>query len=218
MNCYITIYNLHTWPSRMIPEVKRLGMTPILIDNRSTYGPCKEWLDSCGEKVVRSKVNHGPRAFWSMGLFNEEADRFVVTDCDLDLSGIPNDLCERLSLALDEHDDYCAAGVSLEIEDIPDSYPLKENVMVAEERFWKNKEGEIYHAQIDTTLAMYDKTRGHEQYRAIRLDRPYTARHLPWYEDPDSPDEEMIAYYKGCTNYAFWSNAHKQRVKNGTKN
>lgn len=213
MKCFVTIFNLHSWPKAMLPELVRFGLEPVLIDNHSTFQPCIDWLESCEFEVVRLERNYGPKAFWDCGLRAKETGRHIVTDSDLDLSLIPSDIVERMEFILDSNPDFHAVGPSLEIDDIPDSYPLKDNVLSAERRFWNEKREGCFVAQIDTTFAMYEPSRTGHFFEALRLDRPYTARHLPWYLDIDNPSDEMKYYLDRVTNYCFWSNAHKKRSK-----
>ena len=69
--------------------------------------------------------------------------------------------------------------------------------------FGLSKEGYITISptfDIDTTFAVYRKDGPQGHYGpAIRANRPYTARHLPWYWDPANLDKEQKQYLEKCS-------------------
>jgi hypothetical protein len=54
----------------------------------------------------------------------------------------------------------------------------------------------FYKAPIDTTFAMYRPGLGHQNGNSLRSAPPYTARHLPWYQDFANLSEEDEYYVK----------------------
>ncbi len=94
-------------------------------------------------------------------------------------------------------------GFGLKIDDIPDCYKFKDDVIVWEKQFWDIPVGPgFYLAPIDTTFALY---RGgpfiwtpqlveESKLRSIRTGAPYIARHLDWYTDSNHPTEEHVFY------------------------
>ena len=189
---YITVKDLLDLPRAMVEDIVRLGGTPILVDNASTYPPTVEWLNSTTHRVVRMEKNKGIRAAWTIPGLTE---RYVVTDCDLDLSTVPSDVFQVMHEELNRADTYTKVGLSLEINDIPDHNPDKPFILSNEGKYWNTKEGRGYNAPIDTTFAMYRRS-GWGGYSAIRLDRPYTARHVPWYWDPKHLPEDYKHYLR----------------------
>lgn len=165
----------------------------VILDNASTYPPLLDWYASCPLKVIQLKENVGPHGLWRIGPPNTY---FVSTDCDLDIGNVPKGVLRILKEGL-EHREIIKAGLSLEIEDIPDDYPLKSLVLHHETDKWQPflKDHRFYLAGIDTTFAMYRPNAGWGGYGpALRTKRPYTARHLPWYVVEE--DEEEIYYLK----------------------
>jgi hypothetical protein len=76
---------------------------------------------------------------------------------------------------------YDKCGVSLELSDLPWS---TEGAFIRrhEQAYWaKPLAGGYWDAPIDTTFAMYREGVTEYNHNGIRADRPYTARHLPWY-------------------------------------
>ena len=64
-----------------------------------------------------------------------------------------------------------------------------------ESKYWDFKEGNYYRAYIDTTFAMYRGGIHWHTYKAFRTERPFTAKHVPWYYQSfqKMPDDER--YY-----------------------
>ncbi|HEY0985312.1 MULTISPECIES: hypothetical protein [unclassified Schlesneria] len=217
MDCYLTVYEQLTWPRQMAEECVRLGLSPVILDHGSTYPPLLKWLDECPYPVIRVAHNAGCYGFWWTGRYREMSSQYIVSDSDLDLSQVPDDVVERLQQALAENPDVAKAGLSLEIEDIPDTYPFREQVMVWERPYWTEKRSGAWRANIGATFALYDPAR-HEMldedfYSAVRLDRPYTARHLPWYLDFQQLDPELRYYFDRCDNVAYWGSLTKNYLK-----
>jgi hypothetical protein len=119
-----------------------------------------------------------------------EACRYVVTDSDLDLSRVPTDLLDLMNDGLDKYPQIIKAGLSLELDDLPEDGLLTEKVRRWEAAFWRDRlDDQFWLANVDTTFALHRAgTIWTGVAHALRTDRPYTARHLPWY-DPDTPEE-----------------------------
>lgn len=213
---YITCYNVLSWPKRLAQQCQELGFIPVLVDNASTYLPLLEWYDSCPYEVVRLDKNYGCYGFWQLPIAEQQKGYYVVTDCDLDLSGIPRDLAERLIEVFGRHTDVTKVGLSLEINDIPDTFLLKESVVGHESQFWKEqREPGVWQADIGATFALYhsDRDTKHSFYRGLRLDRPYTARHLPWYLDRTTATDEHRFYFERIETLTHWGNRMKDLLK-----
>ena len=96
---------------------------------------------------------------------------------------------------LEQHPDIDKVGFSLKIDDLPNHYRHKKNVLLWEGQFWHDKiSNKLYRAPIDTTFAMYRPGQGHENGKSLRTAPPYEARHLPWYQDSRNPSEEDRHY------------------------
>jgi hypothetical protein len=133
--------------------------------------------------VVRF-TNNGPYAPWHAGLIAQERGEFAVTDSDLLVDDLPGDTLEHLRDGLRLFPLAIRAGVSLEIDDLPNDAPLTAEVKRWESRFWRDRaDAHWFRAAVGCTLAVYRPgSPGPGIYTpAIRADRPYTARHSPWY-------------------------------------
>lgn len=221
IDCYLTVYEQLTWPRQMALQCVRLGLTPIILDNGSTYGPLLEWLDACPYQVIRVGFNAGCYGFWRVGRHRNQTAEYIVSDSDLDLSQVPNDAVDRLREALANNPDVSKAGLSLEIDDIPDTYRFRNDVFVWERSYWTVPRGNAWLAGVGATFALYDPRRNEQLdkdfYSAVRLGRPYTARHLPWYLDVDHLSDELRYYYERCDNVAYWGSRTKQFLQGSAK-
>lgn len=202
MKLYITSFNLLTPLKAICEQGVRLGLDPVIVDNASTYPPLVDWLmNDCPHRVARLTENKGQRAAWDNGTIDTRDKWWAVTDCDLDLSGVPSDTVHVLMDGMRRHDWAVKAGLSLELEDIPEDLPLTKRVRNHERRFWEHQlDDQFFQADIDTTFAVYRKDGPQGHYGpAIRANRPYTARHLPWYWDPANLDKEQKQYLEKCS-------------------
>ena len=196
---YINNRDRLTTTRKMVEYLSQLhGCNITIIDNASTYQPLLDWYATCQVTVVRLNSNCGPYAMWSA--IEAQKTSYIVTDSDLDLSHIPLDLLDVLSYGLRIHTSAIKVGLSLELNDLP---PHSEKIINWERQFWSTKSHGWWTASIDTTLALYrPEARAGVLGPAFRSDRPYTARHIPWYGVKNS---EELYYEEHCDlNFASW--------------
>jgi len=200
MNCYILNKDLLTWTRNTVAWVAAHDMTPIIVDNNSTYPPLLEWY---AQKPCDVKHNTGNSQweFWGMGVL--PSGYFYVTDNDLDYTGIPDDFHDVLMRCmLAQPRIHRKVGFSIEINDIPEPNASRvwaqgQTIKQWEQKFWDSEFVQPaifgqYDASIDTTFALYKNRTWVTD--AIRLRRPYTVRHLPWYLDYAHLDDEYSYY------------------------
>lgn len=218
VKCFINNRNRLTWMKALAEQIIRLGGEPIIVDNASTYPPLVEWYNTQTDyRVVRLKKNMGSRAPWVSGTIAKEVARgelYVVTDPDLDLSAVPADCLKVLERGLNKYGRQ-KAGLSLEINDIHPEIAKtvqknKRTLRQCEEPYWRKRlDAQFWDAATDTTFALY-RNNGpvvHDNgtfYKAVRSDRPYTAKHLPWYKTEKEFDDEDRFYV-----------AHREQTKIG---
>ncbi|MCJ7820715.1 MAG: hypothetical protein MUP53_05895 [Bacteroidales bacterium] len=109
-------------------------------------------------------------------------------------------------------------GFSLKIDDLPDSYALKEQVIGWEKQFFEMKcDNLLYLAPIDTTFALYRPSgrRRPANFSAemYRTDFPYMARHLPWYVESLNPDSENRYYMEHSLSPTSWTSRGNDLIK-----
>ena len=209
---FINNFNLLIWPRKMATYLEQIpNLRIIFVDNNSNYPPLLDFFNNCPYEIVRLDENSGYRAPWTCGAVERYADDYyIVTDPDLDLTSIPLDVIDVLMEGMNELDAY-KCGLSLEINDIPESCPLRDEVISWEHKYWQSKANtRFFHAGIDTTFALYNKqsrfSRG--QYRA---DRPYTALHMPWYVTDENMEEDYLYYLMTATACSSWGKHIRRR-------
>jgi len=137
----------------------------------------------------------------------------------------PVDLVDYLIFSKKKFQEFNKIGASLEINDIPNYYFLKKEVISWESKFWKKEFDNFYLAGVDTTFAAYDKLnkagREHCFVNCLRTKRPYVLKHFPWYLDMNNLDDEE-KYYTQSANavlktdklVGMWTQKHKAYLKN----
>ncbi|WP_295681207.1 hypothetical protein [uncultured Fibrobacter sp.] len=225
---YIISFNRLSLVKQTVEWLKKNGYSNInIVDNCSTYKPLVEYLSSCDCKVIRMKGNYGhevvyrhPRFF-----FIRNFTFFALTDPDLmPVSECPSDFIEVFVKAMFKYPKFPKVGFSLKLDDIPDEYYLKAEVLKWETRFYDNKiecnKVVLYDSRIDTTFAvnapLLFKSR-RKKYSGIRTGFPYQVRHLPWYGEKKS--DELEYYLKSVRkDVSNWNgNISKERMQKRIK-
>ena len=178
---------------------KSEGIDIVLVDNQTTYEPTVEYLKSSSHKVIYLNGNYGHHSPWSCGLVPNDS-HFVVTDPDVKLMDeCPNDWVFYMREVLDMYPNILKVGISLRIDNLPDHYHFKQDVITHETQFWQrpireHRNATIYDAPVDTTLALYSPGRVFNIDPALRTGWPYSAEHLAWYVNSASLTEDEIYY------------------------
>jgi hypothetical protein len=214
---YINNFNRLGSLKGMIDFFKEIKTTRVIVvDNGSTYPPLLEWYKRhCPAQIVYLDGNFGHHAPWRQRIIPgwlEFQDTwgsgfYIETDPDLDLTGVPKDLIDVLIQGFTIRQESVKVGLSLEIEDVPDS--ARERVEKNERHYWAQPiTDQFFFAPVDTTLALYRARTPHNMAiridPALRTNRPYCARHVPWYNDPNNLSEEDKYYYQHCNQSASW--------------
>jgi predicted O-methyltransferase YrrM len=185
----------------LVQFLERAGHERIyLVDNDSAYPPLLEYLSASPHEVVHVGKNAGSLALWEAGILRDLGinTRFVLTDPDvIPIPDCPLDAIAYLGEVLDRYPDRLKAGLGLRIDDLPESYKYKNEVLAWESQFWEHALGpRLYDAAVATTLALYRATESSDFSPAIRTGYPYLLRHTPWYVDEDSIASDE-AFYRG---------------------
>jgi hypothetical protein len=212
---YINNFNLLEWTKALHQNILQLDNLAELyiIDNNSDYQPLLEWYET-QDNIIRLDRNVGHKAPWSENIVQTcKTDWYVVTDPDLDISGVPGDVFSKLIWGINKFNTY-KAGLSLEIQNLPDNPLTREFVLAWESKYWEKKVDGFYMSPVDTTFALYRK-KALKQYcigeiDGIRSDRPYTAKHLPFYISKENAPEDFINYLRTCNNSASGSYLYKR--------
>ena len=203
----INNFNRLTYPLQLLEFLESCGFTNIIIlDNHSTYPPLIKFYEQCKHTVIRSRKNYGHLAFWKSGLFHRyKWNYFVYTDSDVvPVQDCPKDFLEYFKLILDKNLRLDKVGFGIRIDDLPDSFSLKDKVVEYEMRYWqKEVKPNLFDAPIDTTFALYrplSQMKAGEVYTlpAYRFGFPFLVRHLPWYVDSANLSDEEAYYIQTC--------------------
>ncbi|HYX50409.1 MAG TPA: hypothetical protein VE843_11740, partial [Ktedonobacteraceae bacterium] len=215
---FVISFNHLTHLKTIVQFFQTLGARNVnIIDNNSTYQPLLDYFKIAPYKVHRLEANYGHMALFESPLFKEVIDSsyFVLTDPDiLPVPECPEDfLCVFIDI-LFRHPMKNKVGFSLRIDDLPQHYDLRENVIAWESRFYTQALAHdnitIYDAPIDTTFALYRprrEWRTRDFYAALRVGAPYTARHLPWYSDLRNLSDEELFYKRAAAGVSNWNGA-----------
>lgn len=188
----------------------------IILDNNSTYPPLLEWLHEINKNnnvnVNFLDKNYGHTVYWNINFKNEIKDYeyFVYTDNDI----IPYDFYESnwkevWIEKLNKHK-VRKVGAAISINDIPNSFELKNDVVKHESQFWEEEIKEnTYLADIDTTIFLSKTNCNYEYGPALRLSN-YLIKHQPWYVDYKNLSEEDEYYFNNLEKSSHWS----RQIKN----
>lgn len=214
----INNFNRLTTLKKLIARLEKAGCRNIhIIDNASTYPPLLEYYKNTPHTVHRFEENLGFKALWKSKLNKTLCrDYFVYTDSDV----VPDDDCpdnfmEVFLDVLKKHRLTLKVGFSLRIDNLPDHYALKDNVISHESRFYQypTEDGKMYRAPIDTTFAMYRPHIGlcrSSSAEVYRMAAPYRAVHLPWYNDLNNLTDEEQYYITHTTKKTEWTERSKK--------
>lgn len=220
IKAFIINFNRLHWPSVIADWLGRRGCDPVFVDNASDYVPLLDYYAHTSYKVINLPQNYGHTVIWQpvfesfLKSMVGSKERYIVTDPDLDLSGIPDDWLEVLNEGLNRYRTFDKCGFSLEIRDLPSTEEGRRVREQFERKYWLLPLDEKYFdAPIDTTFALYREGARQYFHRAIRTNRPYTARHLPWYYNYDDLDS-LPADERYYILHANQSCSGKARIKN----
>jgi len=208
--------NRFTYLKMLIDYLEKRGYTNIyIIDNNSSYSPLLKYYDQLNYKVYFLKRNVGYLALWKTGIFLRFIrDYYVYTDPDVvPVEECPDDFMAFFLKVLEKHKTAKKVGFSLKIDDLPDHYNRKQEVIDWEKSLYLNKLDKfLYQSPVDTTFALYRPWAwggANLYFQTFRTVYPYTARHLPWYEESDNLSEEDLFYRNTIERSTHWSVSKK---------
>lgn len=202
---------------KLIDVLERLGYRNLFIlDNHSTYPPLLEYYNTCPYEIIHLDRNIGYQAIWLSGVYNRfKRSFYAYTDSDVvPDENCPEDFMQRFLNTLRKYPRCLKVGFGLRIDDLPDHFAQKEEVLANESRFWKKPLGNgLYNAQIDTTFALYRPFcygPANDHHLMIRTGEPYVARHLPWYADSMNLTDEDRYYVQTAQQSTHWTRKMKE--------
>ncbi|RUU10838.1 glycosyltransferase [Mesorhizobium sp. M7A.T.Ca.TU.009.01.3.2] len=225
---FIISYNRGDFLRRSVDSYRRMkrNVEIIVHDNGSDDVETLRTLDELksegciiykGDKIYSqselNKINDTIKDYFSSWA---QPSRYVVTDCDIDLSDASADTLDVYDELLDLYTSVQCVGPMIRIRDVPHEYPLFHDVMNRHiEQFWHRKPEWIetshgrtasIEAPIDTTFALH---RAGEPFSRMKTARrvyyPFEATHLDWYLKP--VDYSSSTYFKTSSGaISHWNN------------
>lgn len=213
----INNFNRLTTLCLLIKALEKRGYTRIyIIYNASTYPPLLEYYKTCPYTIFRLSENLGFKALWKSHLNKKLCkDYFIYTDSDVvPADYCPTDFIDYFLLQLKKHPLARKVGFSLRIDNLPDHYNHKSEVIEKEKIYYSHpKKDNLYRAPIDTTFALYRPGIGLSRSRYVESYRtayPYQAEHLPWYTNSAHLSEEEQYYINHCVKVTEWTSKAQQ--------
>lgn len=199
---FIISYNRLICLKQLVEYLSACGLEKniVILDNNSTYPPLLDYLASIQVKVVYLKKNYGHLALWKSRLFESviTTQPFVLTDCDvIPDANCPLDFLNHFYSKLLKNEKLTKVGFALSIDDIPENYFRKKEVILWELKHWQHidqRDPEFFDASIDTTFAVYRPNvmpYMSQWWSSARSNYPYIARHYPWYITNSSPENVL---------------------------
>lgn len=190
----------------------------VIIDNKSDYPPLLAYYKTIQPKVKVELMNEncGHMVFFENQDLQKKYGQgyYFITDVDiLPNPDLPKDFIKTMIKKMDKYNKKIVkVGFALDIDSIPDYYPLKEKVVNWERKFWEKEfEKDVFLADVDTTFALYKpfypskfKVRQRNFYRAIRIGGNFTSKHMGWYLDPKNLTAEQNHYIKTSSISNSW--------------
>src|SRR5690606_8906139 len=192
----------------------------VIVDNKSDYPPLLEYYDNFADNrkvsVERMSENFGHMVFFESAYLQSKYGQgyYFLTDADiLPNENLPSNFIEIMFGIMDKYiHKILKVGFALDLDSIPNHYPLKSKVVNWEKKFWKVPlEADVYYADIDTTFALYKplyptkfKVKESKFYKAIRLAGNFTSKHMGWYINPNQLTEEQMHYMKTSSSSNSW--------------
>jgi hypothetical protein len=178
----------------LIDSLEKRGLSNIhIIDNDSSYPPLLEYYKTTKQKIHYLQENVGYLSIWKRKEFKKYLNGFYVyTDSDVVIDEkCPNDFLEVF------------------YNEMKSNLFLKKEVLEWEKQHYEKltKDGNYFITSIDTTFALYRPFAmgGASRLLMYRSKAPYTALHMPWYNDSDNLSEEEKYYLKNSKTSTHWT-------------
>lgn len=204
--------NRLTFLKKLIFSLESKGYFNIyIIDNNSNYLPLLKYYEECPYKIYRLKDNVGYLALWKTNIYKKFIkDYYIYTDSDVvPTEDCPNDFIEQFLNEMKSDCDLMKIGLSLNIDDLPHHFALKSQVIEWEKQYWisDSKDGKFYKANVDTTFALYRPFMkgGASRLKMYRSKKPYSAYHMPWYNNSNYLSEEEKFYIDNAKTSTHWT-------------
>ncbi|HUW93219.1 MAG TPA: hypothetical protein VMV74_08650, partial [Bacteroidales bacterium] len=188
------------------PKNRDHKQIPVIINNFNRLDSMKQLISAMEERGYKNIF-----IIDNLSTYPPLLEYFVYTDSDIiPLKEYPDDFMLVFMNALKKYRMARKVGFSLKIDDLPDCYAMKDQVIEWEKKFFERKrDALLFRASIDTTFALYRPRarRRPANFHAVmfRTAYPFMARHIPWYVDSLNPDEENRYYMEHSRVPTSWT-------------
>lgn len=205
----INNFNRLEYLQQQIEWLLKVGQKNLhIIDNASTYEPLLKYYKTVPAKVYMLDKNVGHEAFWRTHLYQRFGKYYhVYTDPDvLPDQNTPGDFMNYFYDLLQQYPQVRKVGFGLRIDDLPDYYPKKQEVIEWESKMFQDEiEPAVFKSKIDTTFALYRPGAFLQCWdETLRTGAPYQLRHMPWYENLGQLSEEAKYYLTYVSESSSW--------------
>jgi len=210
----ICSYNRYHFLKKLIAQLNKLNIKPIVIDNNSKY---KKLLKFYKNKKYRKNFyllklikNYGPNVIYKPFIFNNLPRYFAYTDPDIEINkNIKKNFLEILKDYTNKYQiqkvGFAISNKNLKNINIRIGARNKKNEIIQKtvslkKEIKKNmkiieRNPKVYKSNIDTTFALYNKEFiKKNKLTALSLGDDFTCKHLPWEKNYKLPKEEHIEY------------------------
>ncbi len=205
----INNYNRLEYLQQQIEWLLSVGQTNLhIIDNASNYKPLLAYYKKVKATVYMLDRNVGHESYWRTHLYQRFGKYFhVYTDPDvLPDENTPSDFMYYFKSLLDKYPAMQKVGFGLRIDDLPNHYRKKQEVINWETALYNDTiEPNVYKSKIDTTFALYRSNAFLQCWEnTLRTGSPYVLRHMPWYENQAEMNEETLHYVNTINAASSW--------------
>jgi hypothetical protein len=186
----------------------------VIHDNGTTFPETLTYL--------RSLERNGVKVYWTKGckrkndelnsvgcsvanfLEKNPVPNYIVTDPDVALDNVKKDILEFYASILRRHHRYKVVSPMPRMDDIPDCYPLKNELRRREGYRKTSRKHRIMHkgkryscksTVVDTYFGMYRSSFPFQRKNfGVQVPAPYGSRHLDWYLDPNNLQPDQLYY------------------------
>lgn len=212
----IISFNRYKCLSQLLHWLITNGYTNIhIIDNASTYAPLLRYYELLEYQykdnihIIRLNQNYGFQVLQLTGLINNyNQNYFITTDPDVvPIESCPKNIVEKL-YNISKELNATKVGLGLKIDDLPDYYPNKQEVINHESQYFiKQVKENIFDAPIDTTFSLNSPNTwgGLQIHNCYRTTGDLMAYHKTWYLDPNNLPEDEKYYLQSISTATHWS-------------
>ncbi len=203
--------NRLTFLKQLISSLEHRGYKNIhIIDNNSNYEPLLKFYNSCSYNVFKLNENVGHLSMWKTEIYKKFInDYYVYTDSDVVPSvQCPINFLQVFHDKMKTDNSVMKIGLGLRTDNLPNYFNKKNDVIKWEKQFTEKLTADGYYDSIiDTTFALYRPfvSQGASALKMLRSQDPYTAQHMPWYNDSNNLDSEEIFYINNSHTSTHWT-------------